>query len=56
MKKSKQPKEETVEDITPYWSIMDGWEALPEKTKFEYYWQYSWANGVRVFPTGESDE
>lgn len=52
-KKNKKVKEETVEDIRVFWTIMDGWENLSYEKKAEYYWKYQIVNGVRVFDRNE---
>lgn len=54
MKKNKKTpkkivKEETADEIVPYWVIRAGWEELSDEKKAEYYWKYQYVNGVRVF-------
>ena len=50
--KNKQPKEETVDDIQPYWVIMEGWEELSYEDKARYYWEYKFVDGKRVMTNG----
>jgi hypothetical protein len=53
-KKNKKVKEQSVEDIEVYWSILDGWNDLPYDKKLEYYWRYEYKDGKRVMPDGTS--
>jgi len=53
---NKKVKNETVEDIVPYWNILDGWENLPFSKKCEYYWKYQYDTNGRVMPTVRDDE
>ena len=49
IKKNKVKKEETVDDIIPFWEMTQGWMELPYEKQAEYYWRYEFKDGKRVF-------
>jgi hypothetical protein len=59
MKKNKKivkKKEDRVEDIVPFWSMLSGWDELPFDKKAEHYWKYTYVGGVRKIVTDKDYE